>query len=434
MTTVARRIVAGLGANAFGQVVHVVIQLLSIPLFLRRWDVATYGIWLMLSATPAYLAMADVGMVTVAGNRMTMAMGRGDAATANMIFQSALALTAGVCIGLAVLVVPLCLWGPLPGVSSIDQRIALAALALGVLIALFGGLSEAIFRATGRYPIAAFLGGVVRIGEWGGWLLGLWLVGTFAGVALCGLAIRLGGTLVGILWAGSASQGIVWSLRDARRAEVRAMLKPSISFMAFPLANALSLQGITLLVGDLFGPALVAIFNAYRTLARVAVQLTSMFSLALWPEFSRLFGSGAVAAVRPLYRRAELLGALAAIGLSLAIYWVGPWMLRIWTHGVIRFEPGLMGLLLAYAAAGGLWHVPRTLLMATNQHIDLAAWTLTAGVAVLAAASLMGQALGLRGIGLAMLITEAALAAMCVRLVHQTLRDEASVARCGTTG
>lgn len=342
-------------------------------------------------------------------------------------------MTGGVCLVLAVVVVPICLWSPLPGVTSTDERLALAALALGVLIALFGGLTEAVFRATGRYPIAAFLYSVIRLVEWGGWLLGLWLVGSFAAVALCGLAIRLIGTIVAVAWAGGHSQGLRWGLREARRSEIHAMVRPSISFMAFPLANAMSLQGITLLVGHLFGPALVAIFNAYRTLARVAVQLTSMFSLALWPEFSRLFGHGAVAAVRPLYRRAELLGAGIAIGLSLMLYVLGPWLLRIWTQGVIGFEPVLMGVLLAYAAAGGVWHVPRTLLMATNQHIDLARWALCAGAAVLVVAMLMGPGLGLRGVGLAMLIIEVAIAAVCMRLVHQVLR-ETPVVGCGAAG
>jgi hypothetical protein len=36
--------------------------------------------------------------------------------------------------------------------------------------------------------------------------------------------------------------------------------------MAFPLANALSLQGITLLTGALTGTAGVALFNTYRTM------------------------------------------------------------------------------------------------------------------------------------------------------------------------
>lgn len=428
MTGMARRVVAGLGANAFGQAVHVLIQLLSVPLFLRRWDTATYGTWLLLSAAPAYLAMADVGMVTTAGNRMAMAVGRGDPESADTIFQSALALMCIVCTVLAAIILPLVLLAPLPGVTRFDERLALLALAIGVLFALFGGLSEALFRATGRYPIASTLYSVVRLGEWGGWLLGLWIGGSLAAVAAGGLAVRALGTLVAAAWSSRESQGIQWGFARARRAEVRAMLGPALSFMAFPLANALSLQGITILVGYLFGPAVVAVFNAYRTLARVAVQLTSMFSLALWPEFSRLFGQGAAAAVRPLYRRAEWLGIAAALGLSLALYAAAPGLLRFWTHGAIGFEAAPMALMLAYAAVGGLCHVPRTLLMATNQHVELSRWSLAAGGAVVVFALGLGRTMGIDGVALSMLIVEAGIAALSMRLV-QHLLNEASATR-----
>ena len=73
-----RRIAFGFGANAFGQIVNIVIQLFSLPLFLLYWDMSTYGSWLMISAAPSYVSMADVGMVHAAGNNMTMAMGRSD--------------------------------------------------------------------------------------------------------------------------------------------------------------------------------------------------------------------------------------------------------------------------------------------------------------------------------------------------------------------
>jgi len=73
-----RRLIAGMGASTFGLGINIAIQLLSLPLFLQHWDTSTYGAWLVLSAIPAYLSMADVGMVTAAGNKMTMAMGGGD--------------------------------------------------------------------------------------------------------------------------------------------------------------------------------------------------------------------------------------------------------------------------------------------------------------------------------------------------------------------
>ena len=94
------------------------------------------------------------------------------------------------------------------------------------------------------------------------------------------------------------------------------MIKPAVSFMAFPLANAISFQGLTLLVGAFFGPVSVALFNTYRTIARIAVQITAIFSHALWPEFSRLFGANAAVAIRQLYQSSVIIGALQACILS----------------------------------------------------------------------------------------------------------------------
>jgi O-antigen/teichoic acid export membrane protein len=204
------------------------------------------------------------------------------------------------------------------------------------------------------------------------------------------------------------------------------MVRPAVSFMAFPLANALSFQGVTLLVGVLAGPAAVTLFNAYRTIARIAVQVTGMFSHALWPEFSRLFGQAGMSGVHPLFRRAALLGAAQSIALSLILYFISPWLLRIWTHGRIDFAPGLMAWILAYAAVSGVWHVPRTLLMATNQHIGLAGWSLAAGILAVLLAWLLGMFWQINGVGAAMLISEAFIAAICVYLAQNAFSEASS--------
>ena len=169
-----RRVIAGIGANSFGIVITIGIQLVSLPLFLHYWDTATYGVWLMLSAIPAYLSMADVGMVTTAGNKMTMAMGKGDIPEANRVFQSAQLFMVIVCGTIAMLIVPLMLWAPIPGLESMDRRVALSAMSIGVLVALFGGgLSEVVFKSTQRYAKGTMLSNYVRLGEWLGSMLGL---------------------------------------------------------------------------------------------------------------------------------------------------------------------------------------------------------------------------------------------------------------------
>lgn len=411
-----RRVIAGMGANSFGMAITICIQLASLPLFLHYWDTATYGKWLVLSAIPAYLSMADAGMVTAAGNKMAMAMGRGEPTEANRVFQSAQLFMAVVCSAIALAAIPVALLAPLPGIEDSDMRFALAALSLSTLLALVGGLSEAVFKATQRYATGTMLGNFTRMAEWLGMMAGLALVGTFAAVAIGGLVCRACMLAYGGWLAERNGHGMHWGIAAADKQELRAMVAPAASFMAFPLANALSFQGVTLLVAAIFGPSSVAVFNTYRTLSRIAVQATAIFSHALWPEFSRLFGQGDLTQLQQTYRRAFWLGLVQALLLSALLYGLAPWLLAVWTHGAIAFQASLMFWMLAYAAVGGSWHVSRILLMGTNQHAPLAGWSIAAGVLTIALCWLLGTRYEVDGVALGMLISELAIAALCIRL------------------
>lgn len=423
-----QRVLAGSGANAFGQVITVGIQLVSLPLFLHYWDAATYGAWLILSAIPSYLSMADAGMVTAAGNKMTVAMGQRDYAQANKVFQSALFFMMLVCGLLSMLVLPAALLMPVPGFSGeFDYRVAVALLSGSILLTLFGGLVDAIFKATARYPLGTMLVNLVRLAEWGGAMLGLALFGTFAAVAAGGFLSRAIGLVLISAAATTGGHGLRWSVQDARLAEVRAMAKPAFSFMLFPLSFALSFQGLTLLIAYTLGPAAVAIFNTYRTLARVSVQATSVFSHALWPEFSRLYGAGGSAAVLLLYRRSFWTSLSLAALLSVILYTASPFLLKIWTHNSIAFDSLLMVVMTIYAAVASAGHVPRTFLSAINRHSTLAIWMTIAALASLLLASLLGKIAGLIGMSIAMLVAEFAITAISISLSMQILRLSGSL-------
>ena len=233
-------------------------------------------------------------------------------------------------------------------------------------------------------------------------------------------------TLLTMLVARTGDPGLQWGLRHATTGTVREMVRPAAAFMAFPLANALSFQGVTLLVGALLGPVAVAIFSTYRTLARTAVQVTAMFSHSLWPEFSRLFGQGSLAELRQLAGRSSWLSAGQVLLLCAALYAIAPWLLSAWTHDKIAFDPTVVGLLVAYAAASGLWHVPRVLLMATNQHGTLALWTVLGGAVCLTLTAWWAPRAGLNGVGLAMLTSELLVALACVALALRALGHDRS--------
>jgi O-antigen/teichoic acid export membrane protein len=427
------RIVAAMGAGAFGQAVSIGIQVFSLPMFLSRWDASTYGTWLLLSAMPSYLSMADVGMVATAGNRMTMAMGRGEDAEANTIFHSAFAFVTLMCLALCAIAAPIVWLSPESVLANADQKLAVMALVLGVLLAMFGGLSDALFRATNRYALGTMLGNVIRIAEWAGYMAGLFVIGTFAGVACCGLAARLLGILMTIVVAARGGHAFTWGWRNANAAEIKAMLKPALSFMAFPLANALSFQGVTLMVGHYFGPATVALFNTYRTISRVAVQVTGVFGHSLWVEFSMLFGKGGAKAVEALYRRAFWIGMGSSVALSVALYFVAPYLLEVWSRGQIPFEPMPMALLLVYAACGGFWHVPRVMLLSTNQHFSLAQWALVSAGLVIGLIFAIQSKFGLPGVCASMVIAELLIAVVCIWLARGVFSAQAIPLRVSQT-
>lgn len=428
-----RRILAGTGSNAYAQATTIGIQLLSLPLFLSHWDLATYGQWLVLSALPSYLAMSDVGMVTAAGNRMTMLVGDDRQHEANEVFQSALAFVLTVC-GIAMLLVlaAAALW-PVGGVASTQTITAIALLSAGVVAGLVGGLPEAVYKATHRYAIGAALANTTRLFEWLGSLIGLWWSGDFIGVALGAFIPRLLCTLAMIVHTARGTPAFRWGFGQASLAEVRRCAGPAVSFMVFPAANALNFQGMTLIAAAVLGPAATVVFNSYRTLARVTVQATATFSHALWPEFSRLFGQGDRVALTGLYQRSRWLGFALAAAASLVVYFAAPTVLAIWSKGRIAFDSPLMIAAMLYAAAAGGWHVARVLLLSTNEHRGLAWPYLAVSAAGLPLGWLLAHSLGLIGLMLAMLLLEVGMLIFCSHLARRLLAPVAAAKSVGAT-
>jgi O-antigen/teichoic acid export membrane protein len=185
---------------------------------------------------------------------------------------------------------------------------------------------------------------------------------------------------------------------------------------------------MTLLVGQMFGPAVLAIFNTYRTLSRVTMQITAMFANSLWAELARLYGEGGADALRHLYARSARLCNLLAIAASVALLFASPHLLRIWTHGVIEMRWEFMALMLAYAAGAGLWNLPRVLLMSTNQHVGLAGWAVGMACFALVLAAAAGVQWGLTGVGAALLLSEIMIAIVCIVLARRVLTPSGAMA------
>lgn len=423
MTTFKKRLISGLGANGYGQIVTILSQVLSIPIFLSNWDLVLYGVWLTISAIPAYAALANLGIGTVAGSKMTILIGANAMVDANKVFQSALLFVNTVCLP-ATLLLALFVATPLSWLPSQDAQHALALLFAGVLVGQFGGLAESVFKATNRYATGTSFGVNARLVEWLGFLVGLYTFGSLTAVALGGL---IGRSLVVVISVVIAVRGQIvfsWGIRQSSWREVRLMLKPSMGVLALTASSALTLQGLTLLAGYFLGPIAVVIFNTHRTLARLAVQTTSMLSHTLWPEFSKMFGQRKHISLRRLYRRSALIGNVASMALALALLLTSGIIFEIWTHGRVQVDLGLMSVFLVYSVVASALHIPRVLMVATNQHALLGVHFLAFAALALLLAWLLVGTYAADGLAASMVVGE--LACLIVTLMAVKRFFEAS--------
>jgi O-antigen/teichoic acid export membrane protein len=399
------------------------VQVLALPIYLRYWDVAQYGTWLLLSAVPTYFTMADVGMLTAAGNKMTMDIGRGNLQHANCTFQSALVFMLVTCLSFLLLTVAVLYFVNFPLLDHPEYKVTLGLLIAVVLLAFFNGLVEAVFRSTGRYGLGTALGQSIRLAEVIGGMIGLWWSGTFISVALGMLAARVIGVCLSIAYAIYSTAEIRWGVRLASLAEVRAMIKPAAMFMVFPLVNALSFQGFTLLVGGVFGTVSAAIFNTYRTMARVSVQATSTLSTAVGPEMSRLYGAANMASLRTLFHRSNRVSAIIAFGIPVAIALWAPKLLAAWTHGRIPYQPSLLFSMLLYAAVSSIWHVPRVFLLSINRHTRMAIFLIVITAVSVIAAWIVGKTFSLVAVVWVLIASELAMAMVANTMARRVVSE-----------
>jgi O-antigen/teichoic acid export membrane protein len=185
---------------------------------------------------------------------------------------------------------------------------------------------------------------------------------------------RLSVSILGWWIAKRRHSNIKWSTSKASSKEMRLMLVPAISFMAFPAGNAISIQGMSLIVGVVFGPVYLAVFNTYRTISRVLVQAITIIGRAFWSEISREYGAGRIDAVMNIYKKGSILSILVSLSILPVMHLFGGGLIEYWTAGRVRYTESIFHLFLLSTLTTSFWQMGMVLLSATNTHSRLAGY------------------------------------------------------------
>ncbi|MGI9450285.1 MAG: lipopolysaccharide biosynthesis protein [Geminicoccaceae bacterium] len=410
------RIKKGAASEIFANLIRVAIQVTGVPLFLLFWGDDGYGEWLILTAILGYLRLSNVGFGQATRNRMAMEVSAGDRDRALGYFQSTSllfvvigALVMGL-VGFAALAAP-SIHNFLNFEILSVRQLAWCLIILGavIVINLQVEVLDAGFRCEGHYGLSTFL---IMLSELlifllvvlvliagGDLLMGVacYLVGTIFRFALLRFVLyRLGG------W-------IVFGVRHANLQTIKDFTLPSLAFMAFPLGQAMGLQGTLIVIGAILGPAAVVVFNTVRMLSRYLVHLTVIFSRIASPEIAFAYGRHDMELVRQVHWQVCRLGFWAALLVCGALAFLTPWILKIWTQGQINPWPGVYLTLLAAVLIWTAHALITIVLQATNNHQRLAVVFLLVSVIGLVLAIPLTKFLSLPGAALSSLLVELAL-------------------------
>lgn len=424
----AHRLMRSLGASAVGQAVTAGIQFASVPLLLSAWGTQRYGEWLMMSAVPAYLAMSDIGFATAAGNDMTMKAARGDNDGVLTSYQSVWLLTTAVSLAIAVGALVLARIAPLAALGlqatpAHEARATLAVLALHVVVGLQSSVLGAGFRSAGHYAAGLMLSNAQRLMEFGALITTALRGYPMHFVALAFLAARLGSLVVTWMWLRRLCPWLKLGARYASLSRIRELALPAVSFLGFPLGNALGLQGALSVVGAVLGPSSVPVFSTHRTLVNTVQSMMGLLNSSVWPEFSLAFGGGQIAVARRLHRLVCQISLWAAFAAGAALALTGKLILATWTRGRIPYDSLLFGALLTAMFVRTLWYTSSVVPAAINRHSRIAVWYVAGSALALALSAIFLRQVGLWSVGIALAIGDLLMAFVVTRRSLGLLED-----------
>jgi O-antigen/teichoic acid export membrane protein len=413
-----KRIVQALAANSFGQAVNIGAQLLLTPLYFVSWGAAQFGEWLLLSTLPAYLMLADVGIGSAAANEMVMRASAGDHRAAQNTFWGAVRIShmaSLLCLAvtlLGALLTATVFELPLHEIARSDASAIIVLLGLGVCLNFYLGNIGSGFRSAEKNALGILVANSLRLVEFV--VAAAMLLWHATPLVLCGglLLVRCVSLLLQGWLLHAACGWLFTPDYTVDRSLMARLLKPSLSFLALPLGNAMALQAPLVLIGLLFGSTAVAAFSTLRTLSRIPLQIANVFNASVWPEMSAAFGAGNLALMRMLHQRSWLLTLALGLGTSTALLLLGRTVLEWWLGQDGLYDAAMLLALTSMAALASQWGVSAMVLTATNAHSRMVAIYLGVNSACLALAWVLGSALGKTGFLLPLVLAE--LVMLCV--------------------
>jgi O-antigen/teichoic acid export membrane protein len=362
--SIKHRILKGMGANGFGQLVTVLSQLLIIPILIASWGAEVFGVWLAISAIPAYLSFANLGVAPYGATILTTyTAGAGSYGDSYFlkIYNSIFWITTFVAL-LVFLISGLVIYCSVENYRPFSEYISekeflgvVLALVSSVVINMYFAVWDVIFRPAGDYALGIIWNNTTRLLEQVTIGLGVVLFEwSIVDVAVSILCVKSFGVVVCGLYCV-----LKYKIKPIRKipelTDIKRILKESYGYMTMPLGYAFSTQGMIILAA-MISPIFAASFGVIRTLVSAGRQMVLIVSQSVWPELSKAKGSKDQALFRNLFFK-MLAFSMFMVLLGIFILYAGSeFIFKLWLGNTDLFNNELFWYMSFYTIISVFWN------------------------------------------------------------------------------
>lgn len=289
-----------------------------------------------------------------------------------------------------------------------DLALVVPTLAAYAAACLLSRVTLGAFRGSGRYATGTLIYDGLQFIEGGLSLAVAALGGGFFGAAMTLLVIRSVSILISWMVLRYTTPVLSIGLKQASKARLKELLPPAFASMSIPVALALNMQGVALVLGAIVSPTATATLSATRTMSRIAVQVISAVNRALVPELSAASARGDQAARARILKLNKLVLIAIVFPAAIAFALLGGPAVSLWTSGRIHPPFVAVAFLAMAMALHCIWFFGTNMLSATNAHSRMAGGLLASSSATVIAAYLLGLHYGLNGAAGAVALGECA--------------------------
>ncbi|TWU25793.1 hypothetical protein Pla144_30050 [Bythopirellula polymerisocia] len=389
------------------------------------WGKELYGEWLLLSAIPSFIELANGGISKVACVDMIKATARKDSKRFQQIVQTTCTLILLITFPVAMLLLvasatPIDSYLPFSSIDPFEVRVITFTFVANFILMQLSQIYDGMYQSFLSFARLVVLSNIERLAT-----AVVVIIFVLRGATPIGVALTM--TIMQFLFLLARSYDIhnvaePWArsvmgfgIRHRSHELVRSLFRPAISYGLLPLCNAIRGGGILWIIGYALNPAAVALFSALRTLANSGGMLLSVVTQSISPELTVAVTSENHDLARLIFRKALQVVVVSSIFFAIGLFCAGGWIFALWTNRELQFDNQVFTLLLCVVIAKNFWSSALVVATSSNRHTRDTVFVLLGHLVALSGALVLVPLIGLPGAAISLLVCDIVISVFVIR-------------------